>query len=122
MSNSDDPKLTQLNTQNLSKVQDSHANPLDVDILENNRFSSEQLEGLTDSDELDEEFREEQTEPAEKTKEKHITTHENSEGNQAIREAVEELDVKQLEQNLNEKDPDHPSPNPAPFISHENGK
>lgn len=126
MAQPNDPKNLEVDSDHLqsNKIE---ANDLDVNILENNDFSLQQLEGLTDSSELDEQFKQENklmksNETSKKLTDQTDTVQDDSQGNQAIREAAENIDAKQLEENLNDHHPDQPSPNPAPFISRDEGK
>ncbi|MCU4413093.1 hypothetical protein KTH71_03385 [Acinetobacter sp. WU_MDCI_Axc73] len=126
MTNQNDQKNLEVDSDRL-QANKIKANELDVNILENDEFSSQQLEGLTDSAELDEEFKQEKKIMKSKQDihplhEQSDTAQDDSQGNQAIREAVEKIDAEQLEENLKDHHPEHPSPNPAPFISRDKKK
>ena len=125
MTNQNDQKNLEVDSDRLQSDK-IKANDLDVNILENDEFSSQQLEGLTDSAELDEEFKQEKkmksNQDSNQSSEQTDTGQDDSQGNQAIREAVEKIDAEQLEKNLKDRHPEHPSPNPAPFISRDEEK
>ncbi|WP_130803950.1 hypothetical protein [Acinetobacter ihumii] len=119
--------MAQSNDQTQKQNLDTEANQLDVDILENNDFSSQQLEGLTDSTELDETLKQENQTMQNQPKSQPLNPDgdaapDDSQGNQAIREAAEQIDQQKLAENLKDRHPDHPSENPAPFISEDDAK
>ncbi|WP_109441052.1 hypothetical protein [Acinetobacter haemolyticus] len=100
-----------------------------ANLVNNDKLSYQQVEGLTDSDELQEEMKKAdipknpenalQEQGAER--EHAIKTNDGSHGNEKIRKAVENLDSDEMKHNLKDEDDDNdePSPNPAPFITPE---
>lgn len=91
------------------------------EILNGDQFSSQQLEGLTDSDQLDQQLSEEnimQSQPSNPDNVPDVDEgRDDSKGNQAIKEVAENIDKKELEENIKGDKPDQPTENPAPFIS-----
>ena len=95
-------------------------------LLNGDKLSYQQVEGLTDSDQLQQAIEKQdisknpenalQQQGAER--EQAIQSDDGSHGNETIRKAVENLDCDEMRHNLKDKgdDTDKPSPNPAPFI------
>ena len=95
-------------------------------LLNGDKLSYQQVEGLTDSDQLQQAIEREdipknpenalQEQGAER--EQAIQSNDGSHGNETIRKAVENLDCDEMRHNLKDKgdDTDQPSPNPTPFI------
>ncbi|RZF56963.1 hypothetical protein EXE30_01535 [Acinetobacter halotolerans] len=99
----------------------------EVDLMSSDKLSYQQVEGLTNSDDLQEEMKNAdipknpenalQEEGAER--EHAIQSNDGSHGNEKIRKAVENLDSDEMRHNLKDEgdDTDQPSQNPAPFIT-----
>ena len=97
-------------------------------LLNGDKLSYQQVEGLTDSDQLQQAIEKQdisknsenalQQQGAER--EQAIQSDNGSHGNETIRKAMENLDRDEMRHNLKDKadDTDQPSPNPAPFIEH----
>lgn len=95
-------------------------------LLNGDKLSYQQVEGLTDSDQLQQAIEKQdisknsenalQQQGAER--EQAIQSDDGSHGNETIRKAMENLDRDEMRHNLKDKgdDTDQPSPNPAPFI------
>ena len=95
-------------------------------LLNGDKLSYQQVEGLTDSDQLQQAIEKQdisknpenalQQQGAER--EQAIQSDDGSHGNETIRKAVENLDCDEMRHNLKDKgdDTDQPSPNPAPII------
>ncbi|WP_407641621.1 hypothetical protein [Acinetobacter halotolerans] len=95
--------------------------------MSSDKLSYQQVEGLTNSDDLQEEMKNAdipknpenalQEEGAER--EHAIQSNDGSHGNEKIRKAVENLDSDEMRHNLKDEgdDTDQPSQNPAPFIT-----
>ena len=95
-------------------------------LLNGDKLSYQQVEGLTDSDQLQQAIEKQdisknsenalQQQGAER--EQAIQSDDGSHGNETIRKAVENLDCDEMRHNLKDKgdDTDQPSPNHAPFI------
>lgn len=103
----------QKTTPDVKKPEDDAAS----EILSSDQFSSQQLEGLTDTDQLDQQFNEENNMQSTQSNLDKKESTDDSKGNQAIKEVAESIDKKELEDNLKGKKPDQPTENPAPFIS-----
>ena len=95
-------------------------------LLNGDKLSYQQVEGLTDSDQLQQAIEKQdisknpenalQQQGAER--EQAIQSNDGSHGNETIRKAVENLDCDEMRHNLKDEgdDTDQPSQNPAPFI------
>ncbi len=95
-------------------------------LLNGDKLSYQQVEGLTDSDQLQQAIEREdipknpenalQEQGVER--EQAIQSNDGSHGNETIRKAMENLDSDEMRHNLKDEgdDTDQPSPNPAPFI------
>lgn len=95
-------------------------------LLNGDKLSYQQVEGLTDSDQLQQAIEREdipknpenalQEQGVER--EQTIQSNDGSHGNETIRKAMENLDSDEMRHNLKDEgdDTDQPSPNPAPFI------
>ena len=95
-------------------------------LLNGDKLSYQQVEGLTDSDQLQQAIEKQdisknpenalQQQGAER--EQAIESNDGSHGNENIRKAMENLDRDEMRHNLKDKgdDTDQPSPNPTPFI------
>ena len=95
-------------------------------LLNGDKLSYQQVEGLTDSDQLQQAIEKQdisknpenalQQQGAER--EQAIQSNDGSHGNETIRKAMENLDRDEMRHNLKDEggDTDQPSPNPAPFI------
>lgn len=95
-------------------------------LLNDDKLSYQQVEGLTDSDQLQQAIEREDIpknpenalqEQAAK-REQAIQSNDGSHGNETIRKAMENLDSDEMRHNLKDEgdDTDQPSQNPAPFI------
>jgi len=121
------------NQDNQSKVNHKDASASEdniADLFNEDKLSYQELEGLTDTDELkktvDKEVASQKTEnasPEQATKPQQTVSKddEGSHGNENIRKAVENLDRNEMKHNLKDESAgtDEPSPNPAPFITPE---
>lgn len=95
-------------------------------LLNGDKLSYQQVEGLTDSDQLQQAIEKQdisknpenalQEQGAER--EQAIQSNDGSHGNETIRKAMENLDSDEMRHNLKDEgdDTDKPSQNPAPFI------
>ena len=95
-------------------------------LLNGDKLSYQQVEGLTDSDQLQQAIEKQdisknsenalQQQSAER--EQAIQSDDGSHGNETIRKAMENLDSDEMRHNLKDEgdDTDQPSQNPAPFI------
>ena len=95
-------------------------------LLNGDKLSYQQVEGLTDSDQLQQAIEKQdisknsenalQQQGAER--EQAIESNDGSHGNETIRKAMENLDSDEMRHNLKDEgdDTDQPSRNPAPFI------
>lgn len=99
------------NQAKVNPTEASQPNDKVAKLLSNDKVSYQEVEGLTDTDQLQQTL--DQSAASQNP--------EGSHGNENIRKAVENLDRDEMKHNLKDEsaEKDGPSPNPAPFITPE---
>lgn len=119
------PKTGQDHHSQPNKSNGTQAESAVATLLNDDKLSYQQVEGLTDIDQLQQAIEEDipknpenalQEQAAER--EQAIQSNDGSHGNETIRKAMENLDSDEMRHNLKDEgdDTDQPSQNPAPFI------